>query len=318
MADDGLVELVIEYRGGLDPLANLFWVDDNDAEHRYGEVRRAGDVVRQTTFPGHRWLLRGAQTGVAYLQIVASDAPVQRHLVDTGGREDGDGADAVGSWVGEECQFERMAQAVDGHALWRAKDAAGEEVGMLEQTGAYAHTRWLWWADGAFSRWSGLSADRQHLLFCALTLAAAYRLDTLDGFRALIPTPARAALGDAFAAAIGDVGFAAPTPGALLAILILVGAVIAAAVPIVDAHVELRALSNEAREVRLGRAACHTRAPPGADPRRHRAWMRQCAGRFEAMPRDLRELGGRRAHHASFLALVALGCARFCYQRGAA
>ena len=129
--------------------------------------------------------------------------------LNSGGREDGDGADAVGSWVGEECQFERVAQAVEGRVLWRAKDAAGEEVGMLEQTGAYAHTRWLWWADGAFSRWSGLSADRQHLLFCALPLAAAYRLDTLDGFRALIPTPARAALGEAFAAAIGDVGFAA-------------------------------------------------------------------------------------------------------------
>ena len=84
MADDGLVTLVIEYRGGLDPLANLLWVDDNDAEHRYGEVRRAGDVVRQTTFPGHRWLLRGAQTGMAYLQIVATDAPVQRHIVDAG------------------------------------------------------------------------------------------------------------------------------------------------------------------------------------------------------------------------------------------
>ena len=79
---DNLVTLEITLEnGGIDPSAALFWVADNGDEQRYTEIRERA-TVRQETFAGHRWLVRGTRSRQVLLRIVATDEAVQQHRID--------------------------------------------------------------------------------------------------------------------------------------------------------------------------------------------------------------------------------------------
>ena len=211
-----LVTLEISFAsGGADESAKLCWKNDEGAEQEYARVQLRARVT-QETFPGHRWLLRGEQTGRVLWEGVAAARPAVQPIVvhfreraddDEGDGEaaegdgeaaegdgeaataDGDGVDAAptGVWTGADGlhRFERLPRpGRDGEVVWRQLDSAGREVARLEQLEARVDTRWLWWTDALFAQLTGMSGEREHLVWCALTIAAAYNLD------AAIPWPA--------------------------------------------------------------------------------------------------------------------------------
>ena len=129
-----LVTLEISFAsGGADVSAKLCWKNDEGAEQEYARVQLRARVT-QETFPGHRWLLRGEQTGTVLWEGVAAARPAVQPIVvhfreravsddDEGDGEaaegdgeaataDGDGADAAptGVWTGADGlhRFERL------------------------------------------------------------------------------------------------------------------------------------------------------------------------------------------------------------------
>lgn len=164
--------------GGADDSAKLCWKNDEGAEQQYAQVQLRA-TVKQETFPGHRWLLRGEQTGKVLWEGVAAARPAVQPIVvhvreragddnDEGEGEEAeaapregeegeatapdDGADAdaapTGIWTGADGlhRFERLPRAGrDGEVVWRQLDSAGREVARLEQLEARVDTRWLWW-----------------------------------------------------------------------------------------------------------------------------------------------------------------------------
>lgn len=314
--------------GGADDSAKLCWKNDEGAEQQYAQVQLRA-TVKQETFPGHRWLLRGEQTGKVLWEGVAAARPAVQPIVvhvreragddnDEGEGEEAeaapregegeatapdDGADAdaapTGIWTGADGlhRFERLPRAGrDGEVVWRQLDSAGREVARLEQLEARVDTRWLWWTTAMFAKFTGMSGDTEHLVWCALTIAAAYNLDSA------IPWP------PALRAAAARVG---PQPAALLCLLlILVMAAVAAAVPLRDTSVLLYN-PTERTELRLADTAGHAR-PPSNRPGYQSAWTPVCKGGFAQLPPDLVQLRSERGFHAAFCvgavaAIVAAG-----------
>ena len=66
--------------GGADDSATLCWKSDEGAEQQYAQVQLRA-TVRQETFPGHRWLLRGEQTGNVLWEGVAAGRPMVQPIV---------------------------------------------------------------------------------------------------------------------------------------------------------------------------------------------------------------------------------------------
>ena len=266
---DTMVTLEISFAsGGADNSAKLCWKNEGGEEQQYAQVQLRA-TVRQETFPGHRWLLRGEQTGKVLWEGIAAARPASQpivvHVRERAGNDDGDegegeaeaeaaapdGADVAptGVWAGADGlhRFERLPRAGrDGEIEWRQLDSAGQEVARLEQLDARVDTRWLWWTNGLFARLTGMSGDREHVVWCVLTIAAAYRLDSAISW----PPALRAA-----AARVG------PQPAALLCLLfILLMATVAAAVPLRDTAVLLYN-PTERTELRLADASGHARPP---------------------------------------------------------
>ena len=320
MAD--LVTLEISFAsGGADDSAKLCWTNAEGAEQQYAQVQLRA-TVKQETFPGHRWLLRGEQTGKVLWEGVAAARPAVQtivvHVRDRVGDDNdegegeaaeaegeeataADGADAAptGVWTGADGlhRFERLPRAGrDGEVVWRQLDSAGREVARLEQLEARVDTRWLWWTDAIFAQLTGMSGEREHLVWCALTIAAAYNLDSA------IPWP------PALRAAAARVG---PQPAALLCLLLfLVMAAVAAALPLRDTSVLLYN-PTERTELRLADTAGHAR-PPSNRPGYQSAWTSVCKGGFAQLPPDLVQLRSERGFHAAFCvgataAIVAAG-----------
>lgn len=306
-----LVTLEISFAsGGADVSAKLCWKNDEGAEQEYARVQLRARVT-QETFPGHRWLLRGEQTGTVLWEGVAAARPAVQPIVvhfreravsddDEGDGEaaegdgeaataDGDGADAAptGVWTGADGlhRFERLPRpGRDGEVVWRQLDSAGREVARLEQLEARVDTRWLWWTDALFAQLTGMSGEREHLVWCALTIAAAYNLD------AAIPWPA------ALRAAAARIG---PQPAALLCVLLfLLMAAVAAALPLRASSVRLYH-PTERTEIRLADTAGHAR-PPSTRPGYPSAWTPVCQGGFARLPPDLVQLQAQRGFHAAF------------------
>ena len=172
MAD--MVTLEISFAsGGADDSAKLCWKNDDGAEQQYAQVQLRA-TVKQETFPGHRWLLRGEQTGKVLWEGVAAARPAVQPIVvhvreragddnDEGEGEaaEGEGEEATaaaagadaaptGVWTGADGlhRFERLPRAGrDGEVVWRQLDSDGREVARLEQLDARVDTRWLWWTN---------------------------------------------------------------------------------------------------------------------------------------------------------------------------
>ena len=98
---DNLVQLEISFAsGGVDESAKLCWKNDAGAEQEYAVVQLRA-TVQQETFPGHRWVLRGQQSGNVLWEGVAAAAPaVQAHIVHVRARAGDDEAAAAGGGVG--------------------------------------------------------------------------------------------------------------------------------------------------------------------------------------------------------------------------
>ena len=148
---DAIVTLEISFAsGGADDSAKLCWQNDDGAEQEYAKVQLRA-TVRQETFPGHRWLLRGQQTGTVLWEGVAAARPaVQTHVVhareravDREGEGEGEEADAdadaaggaaapAGVWEDADGlhRFERLPRAGrGGYIIWRQVDpTTGREV----------------------------------------------------------------------------------------------------------------------------------------------------------------------------------------------
>ena len=114
-----MVTLEFEFAsgGGVDNAASLMWVDDAGGEQRYMTIREHASAS-QETFAGHRWLVRGEQSGRVLLRAVAEAVPaVQRHRIDASQVDDepGDGAPDDGE---EDNLAEQEAEAARLAAVW--------------------------------------------------------------------------------------------------------------------------------------------------------------------------------------------------------
>ena len=168
--------------GGADAVAELVWVAANGDEQKYGEVRERA-TIKQETFAGHCWLLRGARTRQVLLRIEAQAQPaVQEHRIDadelpaagdaaadgddaTDTPDAADGADVPGCWVGSggTCKFVRVPQRAGAARAptWHELDADGNVVGTLSQVDVRVDTRWLWWAGALYRRLATMSNDKE-------------------------------------------------------------------------------------------------------------------------------------------------------------
>lgn len=328
MGDD-LVTISIEFvsGGGIDRSAELFWVNDTGEEQRYAELRENATHT-QETFPNHRWLVRGRRSHEVLLRITAAAGPaVQHHRIDVGaagagelregtdaradravaeelpavGAEGGgdelaeDAESGVGIWVGADglCRFVRVPRSVGSRqTMWRELDAAGEQVSELVQAEVRVDTRWLWWLSTAFKRFNAMSGEWEYKMMCALSIAGAYQLDF------------------AFPAWIHQV---APQLGphplmALSLLMVLVGAAVAAAVPLTESSLILYNTTSRT-EIKLADHDGYSREPsPVAG--RESSWLFSCHGGFEAVPADLKVLQGRKSHHHAALACMVVAVAR--------
>ena len=312
-----LVQLEISFAsGGVDESAKLCWKNDAGAEQEYAVVQLRA-TVQQETFPGHRWVLRGQQSGNVLWEGVAAAAPaVQAHIVhvraragddeaaaaggeaaEAGGEGAAVGADAsavdgaaepIGVWKSEDGlhTFERLpGVGRDGEVLWRQVDSVGREVARLEQLETRVDTRWLWWTDAILLRVAPhVTGEREHLIWCALTIAAAYNLDSQ------IPWP------PALRAAAARIG---PQPAALLCVLFFLAmAMVAAALPLRSTTLLLYN-NAERNELRLGDTRGSAR-PPSTRPGYQNAWSHVCVGGFTKLPPDLVKLQSQRGFHGAF------------------
>lgn len=316
MGDLVTLEISFVSGGGRDEAAEIFWVADNGngAETRYAEVAQ-GQTISQKTFPGHCWLLRGKASGEVLGRVVAQDRPaIQRHSIDARRglspapaagdvmpQDEDDGIAEVelpggGVWIstdefGDHHQFERRPYRPlrNDPVAWVEKNSSGQEVAQLVQLEARVDTRWLWWASDMFKRWVGMDYGQEHLVMSALTIAGAYQLDQMA-----IPWPEwlrRIAVR------------AGPSPGMLLLVVIfVVGALVAAVVPLRETSVLL--FNTSARlEVKLCKDEGFAREPSDRPGQQH-PWRSVSRGRFEELPPDVRELQAKRGHHAAFVVSV--------------
>ena len=308
----GLVTLEIEFAAEAqfaDGEASLFWVNDADEEQHYRDFSR-GDTVTQETFAGHQWAVRGKPSSELLLRVWARPGPpVQRHsLAYAGGGgppspnqpppdvpADVAPPDGTGRWVGSGgvCRFERVADGDAGGVRWIEYDADANVAGTFEQLDARVETRWLWWAAAAWAQVANVSHEREYMAMCALSIAGAYNFfDML----ALPPWLRRA-----LAPATAPLG---PNPLMALAVLLtLLGAVVAATVPLTESTLLL--YNRRARtEVRLTTRRGFCREPPPA-PGHASPWRVVCDGAFEVIPSEVRCRQGRQPHHGLFLAAAA-------------
>lgn len=287
-----------------DRSAKLCWLSEDGEEAPYIEVR-VGASVRQETFAGHQWILRGCTSQEVLATFTAEPAPaVQQHTVGAGEAAAGGGVpvpdtdedkdEARGVWLadGGGSRFERCARrAGELHVVWRELDAEGNEAARYEQLEVRCDTRWFWWMETLFTKIFNITGDQQHLLFSALTIAAAYNLDASF----VAPPWAR------------DItlklGLGSNPLVALLLLVIIVGAVVAAALPLTSPTLILRNVSASRTEVRLGSAAGFSREPSNragySNP-----WDLVSAGSFETTPRDLREACADRRRHILLVSIV--------------
>lgn len=299
--------------GGADASAELVWVSDAGDEQKYGDMR-PGAMYRQETFPGHTWIVRGQRTRQVLLRIAAQEnPPVQEHRVDVnstpppldGDEADGsagdDGstaagddiltADAAGVWLGAHgmCKFVRVPPRPNsrGRVTWHEMDVDGNQVGTLQQLEARVDTRWLWWAESMYRRWTTMGHDNEFIIMSALTIAGAYHVDFT------VPQWLNAQLG-------GKLG---PSPLMLLLVLVFVGgALVAAIVPLLESTLVLHNASSRV-EVRLNQRGGFQREPSNI-PGRQNGWVSVCDGSFETVPPDLRAQRAQRSHHALFVGSV--------------
>ena len=336
MAADDLIKLEFSFvSGGADRVAGLFWVNENGDEQKYADVHERG-MLTQETFAGHRWVLKGARTNDVLLEVVAAaEPPVQSFRIDIDGEEaelvrpgrrrgerapaGGEGAgdeprgddattagsasslpEEAGRWVGASGLhvFERVPpRGSSARVRWRELDVDGNEVAVLNQLEARVDTRWLWWAGSAYTRVASMSHEKEYLVMSALSIAGAYHLDLR------IPHWLTVATG----------GHLGPNPLMLvLVVLTLLGAAIAAAVPLVETTVILYNPANRT-EIRLGGTHGLSREI-SHDARRPARWVPVCDGAFAMVPPELRELQSKRSHHMAFLAFVGALTARACYR----
>jgi hypothetical protein len=90
-------------------------------------------------------------------------------------------------------------------------------------------------------------------------------------------------------------------------LVVLFGAIVAAAVPIVESTVILYNAATRG-EVRLNERRGLSREPPSV-PGRPSNWVHVCNGTFAVAPSELTALRRQRSHHAAFLAAVGVGVA---------
>jgi hypothetical protein len=261
MAHEPLVRVTFDYRSGTDA-AGIFWVSPASGNEQPYADMNPGESRQQETFAGHQWVVRSRASGRLLARVLATAAAEQTCIIDaasatanediTAEMDDERPDEAVGRWVGSHGthRFER-ARRTDGErrTLWRELDVQGEQAALLQQTMVAADTRWLWWLAGAFSLLAGISSERQYLLLCALSIAGAYKLDSFEVARGLLPEAALSRARDI----IGP-------PGLFLVLVFLLGAVVAAAVPLRQLSLELVNLDT-GQQVRLDTKRGSTRAP---------------------------------------------------------
>jgi len=319
---DNLITLEIQFAASVaDDSARLFWVDGPN-EQGYGSVQLRA-TIRQETFPGHKWILKGEQSGNVIWECIAAAQPaVQVHTVrarpPVAAEADGEGAPAAAAAAdgapvaaaaadGEAEQTEETAGADGrwqdatglhiferlstpgrhGETLWRQVDSSGRQTaGQLEQLEARVDTRWLWWTRAILSRVAPqITGEREHMLWCAVTIAAAYRLDYSIAWPAAIREAA---------ARVG------PQPMALLcALFLLVMCTVAAAVPLRDTSLVLYH-PTERTEVRLADTHGYTRQPSNR-PGYTNPWTVVAPGTFVTLPPDLKAMREKRGFHAAFV-----------------
>ena len=306
------VTLVIEFvsGGAVDRAARLLWVNDADEERAYLDIQERA-TIRQETFPGHRWLVRGQSSNNVLLRMTANHNAEQRFRID------GDAADEVrnalcdapnidpaagefqaedvpaGTWVAVsgQARFERVARPAGSRRIeWRELDSAGVETGRLHQVEVHVQTRWLWWLSAAWRRVQSASRGHESLILPLLSVAAAYHVDFALPHWISQATGGRIQL------------------NTLIVLVFLVGAAVAAAFPLQESYIVLFNAATRT-EVRLGDHQGHAREPSNR-PGHAAAWLPVCEGGFHVLPRELRALRGRQQHHYVVLTVIGVLLAR--------
>ena len=103
--------VTLEIHSAIDEAAELVWVSAEGVnEKKYGVILPR-TTVKQETFAGHCWLVRGKRSQTVLLRITASEARVQKFDIDVDAPDEGeDGTDAAAAADGEvdgkaHCQF---------------------------------------------------------------------------------------------------------------------------------------------------------------------------------------------------------------------
>jgi len=125
-----MITLVLHFDGP-EAEATLLWLSPEGEETRYTDVRR-GASIRQETFEGHTWVLRGKASGAELFRVTAAPEPAQQeHRVDgdnvavradpvpprgtaaavDNAEPDEDAELAGGLWSGSDFKFERVRQS---------------------------------------------------------------------------------------------------------------------------------------------------------------------------------------------------------------
>ena len=310
------VTLVIEFvsGGAVDRAARLCWVNDADEERAYLDLQERA-TIRQETFPGHRWLVRGQTSNDVLLRMTANHNAEQRFRIDgdaadevhnaqlaegvapntdpAAGEVQAEDADPAGTWVAVSglARFERMARPAGSRRIeWRELDSAGVETGRLHQVEVHVQTRWLWWLSAAWRQVQSASRGHESLILPLLSVAAAYHVDFALPHWISQATGGRIQL------------------NTLLVLMFLVGTAAAAAFPLQESYVLLFNAATRT-EVRLGDRQGHAREPSNR-PGHAAAWLLVCEGGFHVMPLELRALRGRQQHHYVVLTVIGVLLAR--------
>ena len=309
-----------------DDEANLLWVSDDGVEHQYQAVQ-VGRAVEQETFPGHKWVLRGTQSGRNLLIIVAEQGPrMQRHVVDerieppqyrdenvgqtvaATGRTAQDAAgsadvldtdeaeeEAGGMWESSEgSRFQRVRRMAGGSRsiVWNEVSVDGNTIATHEQVEIACPTQWFWWSTDLFSKIRNMNGEREQMMFYGMSIAGAYQLDAAE----MWPPWLRVAT--------YRLGLGTHPLVALLFMIFLAGACVAAATPITDVSLVLMRKDTGVHTKLTTRSGYMRNAPRRGQEAP--VWREVAQGKFARLPRDLQVLRGQRSHHAVFLSLVAL------------
>ena len=317
-----LVTLSIEFvdGGGVDRSAGLYWLSDAGEEQHYVDIQEHA-TVRQETFPGHCWLVRGTRSHEILLRVEAADQPnVQHHVIRQQPRHDttddeseGGTAEAVersedvtnedtetsGTWIGHqdgiEHRFVRQPHRRGTQQItWHEIGPDGEVVAECAQMEVRVLTKWLWWLHAVYEKFATMSHDREYLVMSLLSVAGAYHLDFA------LPEWLHQATNGRFG----------PQPLFTLGVLLtLVGAAVAAAVPLTESYVVLCRLDGSRTELKLSLTDGHARDPTNL-PGRTNSWFHVCRGTFTVMPHELRKQHGRCRHHLVSLAIIGAAIAK--------